>query len=392
MYSSYPHGGWVVSGMILSCIIALSSTLWGVASCRFAYVDFISDRGDFGVFYLDPTPDGGPVLYRAGVGLFTWLQPLTTDDWSKGQCTGYTVLQTDQFSDDIFEVARIFGVLSVLGGVGVTCWTLFLGCISLGRFQIWMLSGVLFFITAFVGLTFLIFQSALCQDLVSYQDESYTTQCTLDQGGLVIIASCILWCVAFLMSVIYIKPPELDLEFSPDGQIRNAFEQRQRIRQQQMKQRRLEQLLAQQKKQQEIIRQKRHMEQQQRQRQHRQGAGGIGPSHSSGSRSGPYIGQKQTGSTSPSKSGSYSDGGSSPASRNLRMSPVTSYSSPGRSPTASNTSPASAKSSPSVIRTLDNGETEVHLEEGNQHQHHPPPPRRGSGGGSNGSPRLAAEI
>lgn len=246
-HSSYPHGGWVLTGLMACCITALSCTLYGVGSCRFVYVDFMSDRGDFNEFYLDPTADGDVVKYRAGVGLFTWLLPFDETDWSQGQCTGYTALQQEIFADNTFEVARIFGVLSVLCGVGVTAWTLFLSCLSLGKYQIWAMSATLFLLTFFVGFSFLLVQSNLCQDLVSYQDASYTTECSMDQGGLVTIASAILWCVAFLISVIYIKPPERDMMFLPNGEITNAFQQRQldRARQKRDKQR-MQQKLAEQ--------------------------------------------------------------------------------------------------------------------------------------------------
>lgn len=234
-------------GLIFSCMAALAATLWGVSSCRFVFVDFISDRGDLSDFYLDPTPDGAPVKFRHGVGLFTWLQPFDDGDWSKGQCTGYTQLGREHFSDNYFEVARVFSVLSVLGGIGMTCWTLFLACISLGKFQIWMLSTILGFLAIFVGLTFLILPSSLCTDLVSYQDDEgtneYTTECTLDQGGLVTIAGAVLWSVASLISIIYIKTPETDMRITQDGQITNAFQQRRKERQ-------LKQMLAEQKREQ----------------------------------------------------------------------------------------------------------------------------------------------
>jgi hypothetical protein len=207
--------------------------MYGMASCRFLFVDFQSDRGDFGEFYLDPTSDGEVVTYRAAVGLFSWLDPFDETDWSLGRCAGYTESQQETFGDDTFEVARIFGVLSVLCGIGMTVWTFFLSCLSLGKYQIWAMSVGLFLLTCFVGLTFLLFQSQLCKDLVSYQDESYTTECTLDQGGLVAIAGSILWCVAFLVSIIYIKAPESDMAFLPDGQISNAFDQRQLERERQ---------------------------------------------------------------------------------------------------------------------------------------------------------------
>jgi hypothetical protein len=47
--------------------------MWCVSSCRFLYLDYTSDRGDFSDFYLDPTPYGAPVAYRTGAGMFTYL-------------------------------------------------------------------------------------------------------------------------------------------------------------------------------------------------------------------------------------------------------------------------------------------------------------------------------
>eukprot|EP00934_Nitzschia_sp_Nitz4_P006663 Nitzschia sp. Nitz4//scaffold8_size234185//2632//3715//NITZ4_001224-RA/size234185-augustus-gene-0.253-mRNA-1//-1//CDS//3329559707//6653//frame0 len=232
-FCSYPHGGWVLTGLMTTCVAALAATIYGMGSCRFVYVDFQSDRGDFSEFYLDPTADGDVVQYRAGVGLFTWLSPFDDTDWSKGQCTGYTTLQQETFGDDIFETARIFGVLSVLTGIGATAWVLFLSCISLGRYQIWTMSLVLGLLMIFVGFAFLLFKSQLCTDLVSYQDASYTTECSMDQGGLVTIASSILWCVACLITVIYIKPPERDMMIGVNGEIKNAFVERQLERERQ---------------------------------------------------------------------------------------------------------------------------------------------------------------
>lgn len=233
----------MLTGLIMSCMAALSATMYGMASCRFLYIDFLSDRGDFGEFYLDPTSDGDPIKYRAGAGLYTWLTSFEADDWSQGRCVGYTVLQRDAFGDIIFEVARVFGVLSVLGGIGITSWTLFLSCLSLRKLQIWAMSLGLFLLATFVGLTLILFQSQLCQDLVSYQDGSYTTKCTLDQGGLVAIAGCLFWCVAFFITVCYIKPPENDIAILPDGRITNLFDDRQleRERQRREKQKRVEQ-------------------------------------------------------------------------------------------------------------------------------------------------------
>ena len=223
--------------------------MWGMASCRFMYIDYITDRGDFSDFYRDPTADGDPVLQRVGAGLFTWLLPFgdngdasesaSTSDWTSGQCSGYSEGQRTFFSDTIFEVARIFAVLSVLGGMGVVFAVLFLSCITLRRFQIWMLSIILGLLSISTGFTFIVFQSKLCNDLVSYQkDDSYTTKCRIDQGGLVVIAASLFWSVATLISIVYIKDPKRDIGIE-NGQITNVFQSRQEQRYQREKERRL---------------------------------------------------------------------------------------------------------------------------------------------------------
>jgi hypothetical protein len=243
-YSSFPHGGWVLTWFMLSTCAALAATMWGVATCRFLFVDYVTDRGDFSDFFADPTADGDPVRRRVGAGLFSWLTPYDGEaDWTDGQCSGYTERQREHFGDTIFEVARIFAVFATLGGMGITLWVLFLACISLGRFQLWMMSAVLGFIAVSVGLTFMIFQSKLCTDLVTYQDVSFETKCTIDQGGLVVIAAVIFWVVAFLISVVYIKPPEADLTLQ-NGRITNAFEERQQQRLRRGKERKMQQTLS----------------------------------------------------------------------------------------------------------------------------------------------------
>jgi hypothetical protein len=68
---------------------------------------------------------------------------------------------------------------------------------------------------------------------VSYQDETCTTECTLDQGGLVVIAAiccCGLSLVFFdYYHVDYLQAQETDMTFV-NGQIANAFDQRRRER------------------------------------------------------------------------------------------------------------------------------------------------------------------
>lgn len=235
-FCSYPHGGWAITGLFATSICALAATMWGMASCRMVYIDYTTDRGDFSDFFKDPTADGDPVRQRVGVGLFTWLIPYAEDangnanaDWTYGRCAGFSESQRNFFSDTVLEVARIFAVLSVLGGMGSVLGILILSCMSLKRFQIWMLSTILGLIPIFVGLTFIVLQSQLCNGLTTYQNETYETSCTVDQGGLVVVAAAIFWGVSFLISVVYIKDPKRDVGIR-DGQITNAFETRQEQR------------------------------------------------------------------------------------------------------------------------------------------------------------------
>jgi len=251
-FCSFPHGGWAVTGLIATSLLAFAATLGGLASCRFMYIDYTTDRGDFSDFFRDPTADGEPILQRVGAGLFTWLEPFTItaekiDDsggggdvayWTEGQCSGYSEGQRTFFSDTLFEVSRIFAILSVLGGITIVLAIFFLSCLSLRRFQIWMLSTILGLISIFVGLTFIVFFSKLCNDLVSYQNESYTTQCTIDQGGLLVIAASIFWIIACIISIVYVKDPKRDLGIG-NGEITNVFDARQERRYQRDRERRL---------------------------------------------------------------------------------------------------------------------------------------------------------
>lgn len=248
--------------------------MWGVSSCRMAYVEYTNDRGDFSDFYLDPTSDGEGIPMRTGIGLFQWLEPFDESDWSQGQCRGYTTLQLEFFGDTALEVARACGVLAVIGAVAMSLWVLFLNCVSMGQMQIRVLQLCLVCLAINIGGTFAIFFSPLCQDLVSYQDASYETKCTLDQGGLVVISAGLLWAVALLTSCIYIKPPEKDIQVLADGKEVNAFEIRQERRRQAKLQKnqgkKLKQVLAEQKAQQDMLRRK-------------HGVGGGASSHRGGS-------------------------------------------------------------------------------------------------------------
>lgn len=214
--SSFPHGRWASMGLIVSCIVALSATMYSMSSCRFAYVDFQSDRGDFSRLHIDEIPDGNPVKYRAGVGLFSWLLPYDEDDWSRGRCVGYTEAQLDFFGDGVLQFSRVFGMISVLGGIVATFWALFLSCRSFTRCQTFSMNLILGGLVCCVGLTFFMFRSQVCQDLLSSHGESAASGCTLDQGGLVAVTAFMFWCVAFSMSLFHIQVLAQDEEILPD--------------------------------------------------------------------------------------------------------------------------------------------------------------------------------
>jgi len=257
---SFPHGPWSVCGLMVASLAAMAASMWGISSCRMAFVEYTNDRGDFSDFYLDPTADGEGVPMRTGIGLFQWLDPFDPEEWSQGQCRGYTTLQLEFFGDSALEVARACGVLAVIGAVAMSFWILFLNCVSMGQMQIRALQFCLLALTLNIGGTFAIFFSPLCQDLVSYQNDSYETNCTLDQGGLVVISAGLLWGVALLISCIYIKSPEKDVQAGVDGKMVNAFEKRQERRREQQihkdQKKKLNKLLAEQKAHQDMIRQK----------------------------------------------------------------------------------------------------------------------------------------
>ena len=268
-----------MTGFIISILAALATTLWGVSSCRIAYIDFYSDRGDFGSWYLDPTPNGNTMHYRVGIGLFTWLVPYdvttttattnnsTSSSWSHGSCAGYTQMQLQHFDDKFFEAGRLFSVLAVLGGAGCMIWSWFLCCISLGRYQIYMMSMILGLVVLFVAMTFLLMASALCTGL--RVDGGPHTHCTIDQDGLVLIASCLLWCVALIVSMMYIKPQDRDW-IVRNGQLTNAFDERLEERRRRQKERQLQIQESQQERQQQHQIQQQRQQQQQLQQQQQQ--------------------------------------------------------------------------------------------------------------------------
>jgi hypothetical protein len=208
--SSYPHGGYTSAGLFLTCAGALSLTTYAVASCKIMVVTFTSFMGDFEETFSDFSDRQGNtvVRYKVGVGLFQWLHPLESiengGDWSDGYCVGYQSTMLDALSDTSFETARGFAVFAVLLAFGVTIWSMLTACITWNRIQLILLSACLLSGAICTGLTFILKKASVCQSAFIDQE------CTIDSGGLILIAAVILWLAAFFISVIFLKPDETD--------------------------------------------------------------------------------------------------------------------------------------------------------------------------------------
>lgn len=217
--SSYPHGGYTSLGLFLTCALALSTTTYAVASCRMVVVTFTSSQGGFEEFFSDMNDREGETAarYKVGAGLFQWLRPFDSvndakgnnnnnDNWSNGYCVGYQSTMLTSISDTPFETARGFAVFAVLLAVIVTIWSMLSACISWNRIQIRLWSACLLAGAVCTGLTFLLKRAAICQS--TFQQ----TECSIDQGGLMLVAAVILWLAAFMISVTFLKPDEVDSE------------------------------------------------------------------------------------------------------------------------------------------------------------------------------------
>ena len=213
-HSSYPHGGYTSLGLFLTCALALSTTTYAVASCRMMVVTFTSTQGGFEETFSDRNDRQGETAarYKVGAGLFQWLRPFDASDangdgngdWSDGYCVGYQSTMLTALSDTPFETARGFAVFAVLLSVIVTLWSLLSACIMWNRIQIRLLNACLLAGAVCTGLTFLLKKAAICQ--TAFQDR----ECSIDQGGLMLVAAVILWLAAFVISVIFVKPDEVE--------------------------------------------------------------------------------------------------------------------------------------------------------------------------------------
>ena len=202
LYSTHPHGGNTFLGLLLATGAAFVATTYAVASCRFLVVSFESDTGHFEEYFVNEQQvDAGRnrLAYKAGVGLFKFLRPNDVADWSEGVCTGYQELMMDELADPVWGTARFFAVMAVMMAAVVLFWTAGTACFGLNQIQIVLLGVCCLLGCVSSGMTFLMGRSGMCQDLFLTRD------CKIDEGGLVMIAGTILWFIAFLVSVVYMK-------------------------------------------------------------------------------------------------------------------------------------------------------------------------------------------
>lgn len=179
-------------------------------------VSFTSTQGGFEETFSDQNDRQGEsaARYKVGAGLFQWLRPFDASDnsnsngdstsWSNGYCVGYQSTMLTALSDTAFETARGFAVFAVLLSVIVTIWSMLSACIVWNRIQIRLLNACLLAGAVCTGLTFLLKRASICQ--TAFTDR----ECSMDQGGLCLVAAVILWMAAFMISVIFFKPDAIE--------------------------------------------------------------------------------------------------------------------------------------------------------------------------------------
>lgn len=216
-FSSLPHGVRPVSILWFALACATVCTCYSASSCRLVTLTYTSDLGNFEGHFSNIDAAVEATTYQVGLGLFTWLRPsfyVDGDDdavtraevgnWREGSCAGYTTLQLDDLLEPMLDAVRIMGVLAVLLSFSVFLFSLMLSCLSLVAWQRCVMAGSCLVAAATNGLVLLFLSSDLCHSMGT--DPTVTSQCAMDQGGLVAIASVILWVCAALLTFFFIEP------------------------------------------------------------------------------------------------------------------------------------------------------------------------------------------
>lgn len=165
-------------------------------------ITFTSSGGDFETYFSSFREEDVPTEYKAGAGLYQWLRPADPDgaDWSRGACVGYQETMLESIANTGFEVARTFAVFGILMAVVETIWVFLASCFEMNRLQGIMFCGLSAVGTLSTAMTFMFYQSALCQT------EFDARACSIDEGGLVMIGAVALWMITFCVSTFFAYP------------------------------------------------------------------------------------------------------------------------------------------------------------------------------------------
>ena len=202
LFSSFPHGYCYWLGLFLSCGVALVATTYAVLSCRFILLTYSSTSGNF-EDYFNPrvSVDTASVTYQTALGLFGWTAPENwMDYWSGTNCVGYPVTIMEEITDEILEIARAGGVLSVLLAFVIVFLTLLTSCFKYNWLQTVITNFCAVAGIVFSGLTFLIKKSAICTTTFE------NSECTFDEGGIVMFAAISFWFISLLIACSMFKP------------------------------------------------------------------------------------------------------------------------------------------------------------------------------------------
>mmetsp|Transcript_957 Transcript_957/g.1189 ORF Transcript_957/g.1189 Transcript_957/m.1189 type:complete len:334 (-) Transcript_957:295-1296(-) len=219
---TFPHGYISTLSLLAGTASGLGATVYAFAACRFVFVSFTSRWGNINEV-LDIETDAGGNEYRdfrVSGGLYSWLTSEDAKRFEPGSCTAFTPDMMESLSDPYFDVIRIIAVAAVLLSFMMIVWLFLLLTLSMGKVEIFFMKLCYVTLTALIGSTFLVFKTNLCNDV------GESTECTLDEGGLVAIAGSILWFVCFLITCFFISPPGEDLILI-DGELRSVYEDRQ---------------------------------------------------------------------------------------------------------------------------------------------------------------------
>jgi hypothetical protein len=145
-----------------------------------------------------------------------WSAAIQTTSTVQAGGTQYIVEQSDCAafpsgsvdSDAKLRTVRAFGVMVLIIGGLLVALIYFAACLYFVTENTWRSVAIMFsvFLTLFQGLTFLIYESTFCTDnsiLAAYGlTDSYTAECTWDQGSTANVMATVLW---FLTGVIMLR-------------------------------------------------------------------------------------------------------------------------------------------------------------------------------------------